>query len=58
MRKIALAKPTGIVKDRSVLSSERVPHIKKRATDSNKNLVSGPRWGLDTNTDRPIDRRS
>jgi hypothetical protein len=48
-----------IVKDRPVLSSERVPHIKKpQWSDSNKNLVISPRWGLDTKTDWPTDRRS
>jgi hypothetical protein len=33
----------GIVKYRSVLSSERVPNINKPANDSNKNLAICPR---------------
>jgi hypothetical protein len=47
-----------LVNDRLVLSSERAPHINKLTTDSNKNLVLGPRRGLGTKTDLPTDRRS
>jgi hypothetical protein len=35
-----------LANDRPVLLSERAPHINKPATDSNKNLVVGPRWLL------------
>jgi hypothetical protein len=44
--------------DRPVLSSERAPHIKKPATDSNKNLVVNPRGVLCSKTDWPTDRWS
>jgi hypothetical protein len=36
---------------------ESAPY-KKPAIDSNKNLVLGPKWVLDTKTDWPTDRRS
>jgi hypothetical protein len=48
-----------IVKDRPVLSSERAPHIKTpQWSDSKKNLVISPRWGLDTKTDLLTDCQS
>jgi hypothetical protein len=34
------------VNDRPVLSSERAHYINKTATNSNKSLVLGTRWGL------------
>jgi hypothetical protein len=37
-------RPAAIVSDRPVLSSKGKPHIDKPATNSNKNLVVGPRW--------------
>jgi hypothetical protein len=46
------------VNDRPVLSSEKAPHIDKLATDSNKNLVLGPRWLLETKTNWLTDRLS
>jgi hypothetical protein len=39
--------PAAVVNDRPILLSERVPHINKpKLSDSNKNLVLGPRWVL------------
>jgi hypothetical protein len=48
-----------IVKVRPVFSSERARHINKPATvRQKKNLVSSPKWVLDTKTDWPTDRQS
>jgi hypothetical protein len=49
--KTALARASRSFKDRRVLWSEKAPHINRPATDSNKNLVLGPRWELDTKID-------
>jgi hypothetical protein len=43
--------PASIVNDTPILSSERASHINKLASDSNKNLVFGPSWVLDTLSD-------
>jgi hypothetical protein len=48
--------PEAVVNDRPVISSERTPHIYKRANDSNKNLFLGPQmgaWPQDRLTDWP-----
>jgi hypothetical protein len=48
-----------IVKNRPVLSSERVTHINKpTAVRQKKNLVLSPKWVLDTEPDWPTDHRS
>jgi hypothetical protein len=37
--------------DRSILSSEKTPHIDETETDSNKESGLGPQQGLDTKID-------
>jgi hypothetical protein len=49
-------RPAAIVNDRPVLSSKKAPtSINPQLSESNKNLVLGPRWGL---TPRLTGRRS
>jgi hypothetical protein len=49
--------PTAIVNDRSVLSSERAPQIKKNSqlSDNSKDMDVSPRWVLYSKTDWPAD---
>jgi hypothetical protein len=54
-RNTALARPSNDRKLHSNLSSERAPHIKKVATESNENLVMGPDGCL---TARPTGRQT
>jgi hypothetical protein len=48
---IALTRDSSNLNVRSVLPSERAPHISKPAPDNNKNLALGSSCVLDTKTD-------
>jgi hypothetical protein len=51
--------PAAIVHNRSVLSSERPPHINKpQLSDCNKDMFVSPRWVFYSKTVWPTDRRS
>jgi hypothetical protein len=45
-------------KRQTCLISEKASDLNNPATDSNKNLVLGPKWVHDTKTDGPTDHRS
>jgi hypothetical protein len=53
-----MAPAVGTVFSSSSRQGGRPISINQQLSDSNKNLVISPRWGLDTKKDWAIDRRS